>query len=274
MRLPKIRPPTAALLGAALLLAGAAGIVEAEAQNGPSSRTGRTADGRVLVPFGAGERAEFQVKLGAITVGSGAMEVLGEETVRGHRTWHTRLRVSGGIPLARVDDRFDSWIDAAGLFSRRFKQDQKEVRFERNRTYDFFPERRTFRRENGETGTIPTSQPLDDVSFLYYARTLPLEVGETYTLNRYFKADGNPVVLRVVRRDTVRVPAGSFATVVVEPTIKTDGLFGEGGRAEVHFSDDWRRIPVMIRSSVPVVGSLSMYLRSYTPPDDYEYVQR
>jgi hypothetical protein len=215
------------------------------------------------VPFGPGEQAVYQVKLGGVSVGSGRMEVLGMEMVNGKQTYHTTLSVSGGIPLARVNDRFDSWIDVQGLFSRRFKQDQKEIRFERRRTYDFFPEDRTFRRENGETGTIPTSTPLDDVSFLFYARTLPLRVGDTYTIPRYFQADGNPVVIEVVRKQVVTVPAGRFQTIVVRPVIKTKGLFGEGGEAEVFFSDDDRRIMVHLRSKVPVIGSLTMQLRSY-----------
>jgi hypothetical protein len=73
-------------------------------------------------------------------------------------------------------------------------------------------------------------------------------------------------VLQVLRRETVTVPAGTFNTVVVRPVIQTDGLFGEGGQAEVYFTDDARRIPVLVRSRVPVVGSLTMLLKKYTPP--------
>ena len=216
------------------------------------------------VPFGPGELASYQVKLGGVSVGSGTMAVLGMETVHGRPTYHTALTVSGGIPLARVNDRFDSWIDAQGLFSRRFKQDQQEVRFERDRTYEFFPETRTYRRlDNGSTGTIPTDAPLDDVSFLFYARTLPLRVGETYTIPRYFKADGNPVVIQVLRKQTITVPAGRFQTIVIRPVIKAKGLFGEGGEAEVYFSDDDRRLMVHMRSKVPLIGSLTLHLRSY-----------
>ena len=217
-------------------------------------------------PFGVGERAQYQVKLGAISVGSGAIEVLGLETIAGRPVYHTRMTVSGGVPLARVNDRYESWIDTAGLYSRRFHQNLHEVRYRRNRTYQFDPEGGTWTRENGETGPLSSRRPLDDLSFLFYARTLPLEVGATYTLRQYFKESGNPVVLRVIRRDTVRVPAGTFRTIVVRPSIQTSGLFGEGGQAEVHFSDDDRRILVMIRSRVPVVGSLSLHLRSYQPP--------
>lgn len=216
------------------------------------------------VPFGPGEMARYQVKLGGISVGSGVLEVPGIELVNGHQTYRTRLHVRGGIPLARVDTRMESWIDVEGLFSRRFEQDQKELRFKRHRIFDFYPESRSYRlRESGEIGNLPTDQPLDDVSFIFYARTLPLQIGDSYTIPRYFKDDGNPVVINVVRRETIRVPAGTFETIVVQPIIQTDGLFGQGGRAELFFSDDERRVLVQLRSRVPLVGSLSLHLQSY-----------
>ncbi|MBW3628620.1 MAG: DUF3108 domain-containing protein [Gemmatimonadetes bacterium] len=216
------------------------------------------------VPFAPGELSVYQARLGGVSVGSGTMEVLGVEMVHGKPTYHAALSISGGLPLARVNDRFDSWIDVQGLFSRRFRQDQKELRFERNRTYEFFPETRTYRRlDNGDTGSIPTSSPLDDVSFLFYARTLPLRVGETYNIPRYYKDSGTPVVIQVLRKQTISVPAGRFQTIVVRPIIKAKGLFAEGGEAEVFFSDDDRRIMVQMRSKVPVIGSLTLNLRSY-----------
>ena len=101
---------------------------------------------------------------------------------------------------------------------------------------------------------------------LYFARRLPLKVGDVYTIDRYYKADANPIVLRVVRRETVTVPAGTFETIVVRPTIKTSGLFGEGGEAELFFSDDQYHTLVQMRSKVPLIGSLSLHLRQYVPP--------
>ena len=194
------------------------------------------------------------------------MEVLGITEVNGHDTYHTRLHIRGGIPLARVDTRMDSWVDVDGLFSRRYEEDKHEIRYKRHRIYDFYPESRSYRmRASGEVGSLPTDEPLDDLAFLYYARTLPLRVGDSYTINRYFKEDGNPVVLNVLRRETITVPAGTFNTVVVQPIIKTDGLFGEGGEAEVYFTDDERRILVYLRSKVPLVGSLNLSLREYEP---------
>lgn len=218
------------------------------------------------VPFGPGEKAVYEVRLGLFgEVGTGAMEVVGVEQVNGAPTYHLRFDLEGGVLFAKVDDRLQSWLDVAGIFSRRFEQDQKEVTYERHRIYDFFPAEGIWKRENGESGALHTDRPLDDVSFVYFVRTIPLEVGETYTFNRYFKEDGNPVVVKVLRRDTITVPAGTFNTIVVRPIIQTDGLFGEGGEAEIHFTDDRQRILVMMKSKVPVIGTLDLYLSSYTP---------
>ena len=40
--------------------------------------------------------------------------------------------------------------------------------------------------------------------------SIPLEIGRTYTFNRYWKNDGNPVTIKVLRREKVKVPAGEF----------------------------------------------------------------
>lgn len=234
-----------------------------------SARQGQSSNGeypRIAAPFGVGERAEYQVKLGGISVGGGVLEVVGTEQVDGHATYRTRLHVRGGIPLARVDTRMESWIDTRGLFARRFEQDQHELRFKRHRIFDFYPESGSYRiRGSGEIGRLASREPLDDVSFIFFARTLPLRIGDTYTIPRYFREDGNPVVIKVLRRQTIEVPAGTFQTIVVQPIIQTDGLFGEGGEAELYFTDDARRVLVHLRSRVPLVGSLSLNLRGYEP---------
>jgi hypothetical protein len=219
------------------------------------------------------EHAEYQVNVGPFSAGAGVMEVLGREMIDGHDTYHAVLRIEGGVGPAMVADRFESWVDAAAwkdkqnVFSRRFVQDQRELGKLRQRTYEFFPERKQYRRvDTDETLPLNTDQPLDDVSVLLLARSLPLKVGDSYTIDRYFKADANPIVLRVVRRETVTVPAGTFETIVVRPTIKTSGLFGEGGEAELYFSDDEHHTLVRMRSKVPIIGSLSLHLQRYDPP--------
>jgi hypothetical protein len=217
------------------------------------------------VPFGPGERVEYEVRLGRLSVGEGFMEVVGVEPIRDRPSYHVLWTIEGGIPLARVRDRYESWFDIQTLASRRFVQDIHQVRYRSNRHFEIYPEEGRWERLHTEQrGKLSTDLPLDEIAFIYYIRTLDLEVGETYTLERYFREDRNPVVLQVLRRERVQVPGGTFNTIVVRPIIKAGGLFAEGGEAEVYLSDDEERLLVQLRSKVPIVGSLSLHLRALT----------
>jgi hypothetical protein len=104
--------------------------------------------------------------------------------------------------------------------------------------------------------------PLDDGSFIYFLRTIPLTVCETYTFERYFLPDRNPVTIRVLRRERIRVPAGEFNALVIQPVIKSKGIFSENGHAEVWLSDDDARIMLQMKSALSF-GSLNLYLTSH-----------
>ena len=215
-----------------------------------------------VVPFGPGERLTYDVKLGALgRRGQGHMEVVGLDSIRGHTAYHVEMAIKGGLWMAKVEDHYQSWFDITSLASYRFIQDVDQLNRERYRHFELFPEEGRYERpDNGREWDLPTELPLDDVSFLYFVRTLPLEVGDEYSFDRYFKESGNPVVIRVLRVDTVEVPAGRFETVVVRPIIKTSGLFGQGGEAEIHFTTDERRLLVYMKSKVPLLGALSLHL--------------
>lgn len=211
------------------------------------------------VPFQVGERLDYEVRFGSLKVGNGSMEVKEITEVRGRPVWHTAFTIKGGIPLYRVNDLYESWFDVTTLNSLRYHQDVDEGNYERKRRYEIFPERGMMR--EGDRPEEPTvGQPLDEGSFLYFVRTLPLEVGKTYEFSRYFKAQGNPVRIRVLRRETVAVPAGTFQTVVLQPTFQTKGIFSQNGRAEVWITDDDRRMMVQMKSKLSF-GSLNLYLK-------------
>lgn len=216
----------------------------------------------LAVPFAVGERLDYEVRFGALKVGNGSMEVREITEVRGRAVWHTVFKITGGIPLYRVNDQYESWFDVTSLNSLRYHQDVDEGNYERRRRYEIFPERGMFR-ENDRPEEPTVANPLDDGSFLYFVRTVPLEVGKSYEYSRYFKAAGNPVRIFVVRRETITVPGGTFKTVVLQPTFQTKGIFSKNGRAEVWITDDERRMMVQMKSKLSF-GSLNLFLRSAT----------
>lgn len=220
--------------------------------------------GVLKVPYAVGERLEYDVNFGKLRVGSGSMEVVGVEKVRGIDTWHTMFQVHGGLRFVyNVDDTFESWIDRSTGNSLRFKQNLNEGRRDVDRIFEIYPERSAFI-ENGDTLERSVRHPLDDGSFLYFLRTIPLVVGETYSFDRYFRPDRNPVTIHVLRRERIEVPAGVFDAIVVQPVIKTKGIFSENGHAEVWLSDDPSHIMLQMKSGLSF-GSINLYLKSYRP---------
>ena len=218
---------------------------------------------RMPVPFGVGERLEYDVKFGRLSVGSGSMEVAGIQDIRGIETWHTIFEVRGGTFFYRVNDVYESWFDTRTGNSLRFRKDQNEGRRDVEQVFNMYPDRGVYT-EGTDTAVASVHDPLDDGSFLYFIRTIPLVVGETYSFERYFKPDRNPVTLKVMRKERIRVPAGEFDAIVIQPVIKARGIFSENGHAEVWLSDDANRIMLQMKSGLSF-GSINLYLKSYRP---------
>jgi hypothetical protein len=131
--------------------------------------------------------------------------------------------------------------------------------YEQDRTYEFFPERRVYVRNGEEKPGV--AEPLDEGSFIYFMRTIPLEVGRTYEFHRYYNAERNPVVIKVLRLEHITVPAGEFDAIVVQPIIKSRGLFSETGHAEVWFAADSTRRVLRLKSKLSL-GTLYLELKS------------
>ena len=214
------------------------------------------------LPFVVGERLEYEVRFGPIR-GEGSMEVLAEDTVRGRNALHLSFAIRGGIPLLRIDDQLDSWLEPERFISLRHHQRIREVKYKRDRTFEIFPEEGFFIAQGRDT--LPTvAEPLDDGSFLYFVRTIPLVVGETYVFDRYFRADRNPVTIRVLRKERIRVKTGEYDSIVIQPIIKTSGMFAEGGEAQLWLSDDDRRIMLQMKTKFSV-GTITLELTSDRP---------
>jgi hypothetical protein len=215
--------------------------------------------------FGVGETLEYDLAVGGAKVGTGSMSIEDGELIDGHETLHSVFSIKGGFLFFKVNDRLESWFEPATSTSHRFYQLLNEGSYHTKRYFDFYPDRAKLR-QRGYEEKESVSEPLDDVSFFYFVRSVPLTLGETYTYTRYFRPDKNPVIVKVLRREKITVGAGTFNTIVLQPIIKSGGLFAEGGEALIWVTDDDRRIMVQLRAKMPVLRSLDLFLKSYTPP--------
>jgi hypothetical protein len=102
----------------------------------------------------------------------------------------------------------------------------------------------------------------DVLSAFYFVRTIPLKIGSEFYLDSHSDKKNYPLKVKVVKRDTVETPAGEFACVVVQPTLRDGAFFKSEGSLQIWLTDDDRRIPVQMKSKIPV-GAISVVLENY-----------
>lgn len=221
----------------------------------------------VLHTFGPGEELVYAVKFGPIRAGTAVLSVVGVEWANGGRCYRLKSTVrSSGLfsTFFPVDDLTESWMDIEEMFSRRYVRIVNEGNYHRHDAVQIDQERNlAFYFPKGDSMKVePRTQ--DVLSVLYYARGLPLDVGQSVIIPGHVDRKNSPVEIRVLKREEVKVPAGVFQCGVVEPILKADGLFKKEGRITLWVSDDANRIPVIVKTKVKV-GSITAVLESYRP---------
>lgn len=75
------------------------------------------------IDWQVGEELYYKVKYTFLTVGSLYFQVLGEENVRGQKTYHCKMHMksSSAIPFVNLNDIYESYIDADSVYAHRFQ---------------------------------------------------------------------------------------------------------------------------------------------------------
>lgn len=223
--------------------------------------------------FKVGERHEYRIKVGPLRFGQGVFFVEGKEVLRGDTTYRLVLRVQGKVPFfLSVTNEYTSWVKTRpALETLKFHEVTGE---DGDHVYKVFPETRSYRRLewNEETGKhvlveeregVVPPNALDEPAQIYLLRLLKtIEPGHTYQMDKHFVPEKNPTTLRVVGRDRVRVPAGTFDVWVLHPSIPKSDLFSPEQDARVYMTADSIRKIVQIESRVRG-RPFTLYLNEY-----------
>lgn len=266
---PRTRSRPALLVGAAALIvaAGASHLGSAAIAAAQPSRGGAEIAARatIPVPFDVGETLEFAVRSSRFgEVGKGRMAVEGPVRLRGHDAVLLSMEVRGRVAFLRFSDVTRSWFDPTAGASLRFEKEERHPLARRDEAVDLLLAEGRWVDGAGEGGTLAAAAPLDELSFIYHLRSLDLANGEDRAIHRHFDEERNPVRVRVVGTEVLRVPAGVFRTTVVEMEVRDPRRYDERGNViRIHFSDDARRLPVRIESGAPGVGTLVMTLERW-----------
>jgi len=213
------------------------------------------------LPFAVGERLEYVGKVRGIS-GRGSMWVDGPVLVRGISTYELHFDFTARVGPLSVTQRTVSWLDPERMAVMRFAKRERRLLARHEEDIELFPSERRWRAKNGESGESPTDAPLDELSFIYFIRTLPLGVDSTFSFSRHFDAQRSPTTVRVLGHEEIATAAGSFGTTVVEMRVRDPEHYRGEGTIRFSISDDRCRIPVRIESTIPDAGTVVLTLAS------------
>jgi len=227
----------------------------------PSAGQGSASASDAPVPWKLGEYFQFSIDWNGLNGGGSLMQVQNIQRVDGHRVYRIVSKAESNSFVSKfykVRDRAESYVDAESLFSRRFVKHLREGSYKKDTEIRFDQEARKAVYADGKTFDV-AARVHDVLSAFYYVRTQPLPDGATIVIPTHDNEKSYEMEVRVLKREKIEVPAGTFACVLVEPLLKSEGVFRSKGSIYVWLSDDERRIPVLVKTKVPV-GSIAVSL--------------
>lgn len=218
------------------------------------------------VAFGPGEKMVYKIGYGLVNAGEGTLELIGMKKYQGHICYQVQTRAHSNryfSTIYKVRDKVISYIDAKELHSRYFYKRLREGDYRKTVEISFDHENEVARYADGQI--FDTVRGVQDVlSAFYYVRYQDLKEGDVFEVPAHSSRKTYQLAVHVKGKETVKVEAGTFECYRVEPVMQGEGLFKHEGKLTLFVTDDENRVPVLIRTKVPV-GSIDVELKEYTP---------
>ncbi len=220
--------------------------------------------GASSLPFTPGEKLIFSVLYGPVEAGTATMEVLPMTMMRERLCYHFRTSAQTNSFFSfffKVNDIVESIMDAETFSSLRFEKHLREGNFRADQWIIFEPDSNLAMYNDGRSfRTYPRVQ--DMLSVLYYLRTVDFGVGDTIFVPTHADRKNYPLEIVIHRTELVEVPAGTFVCYIVEPFLKTTGIFKQKGRIIVWLTRNRYKMPVRMKSEIEI-GSIVANLVFY-----------
>jgi hypothetical protein len=180
----------------------------------------------------------------------------------GHPAWRLVARAESNSfvdTFFKLRIRIESLWDQGARYSWRYFEDRHEGHYTANDTMVYEPDSSRMRYKNGQFFAVPG--PVQDaLSSFYLTRFEALPIGGLVTFDYHASRKTALMEVKVLGRERVHTPAGTFNCVMIEPLLKAGGIFKNKGRLVIWLTDDERRMPVLMKSKV-AIGSVKVVLQ-------------
>jgi hypothetical protein len=221
-----------------------------------------------------GETLVFDASYNMSGLGTKLAEVtLSTETVKTSKSTLMHLRCSAATfakwdSFFKIRDLYESYVNPITLAPSLYKRNISEGGYEKEEKYVYRPSTKKIsttkiRKGKKEEGTITYKNGIDDVvTSLFKIRNTDfskMKVNDRKSLIILFDAKEIPVSLKYLGKETIKAgPLGNKTCYKMSISAATDKLTGKDKNL-VWFTADDRKVPVMMRFSIPVgTGELTL----------------
>ena len=218
-----------------------------------------------------GEKLKFSVRWLGMEVGTAEAAVKGIEKIRGRDAYHivAYARSNSLIDVVYpVRDEHHTYIDKKQLHALRYEKILREGRYRADEVIDYDQENHTAvnysRKNNIKVQLFIAKHTQDQLSVTYWFRMQPMKVGDTIHIPTEADETNWDLQVRVVQLDQVEIKGlGVFNAFQIEPMANFQGVFIRRGKIRGWVGTDERRLPLMMKTKVPVLGTVTVVLTGH-----------
>ena len=218
--------------------------------------------------FQPGEKLTYRLSYGILDAGEAVLTVdESEKSVKGRKLWRVRgvgKTISAFEWFYKVNDVYESHVDAQGMFPWLFIRRVNEGGYKINQDYTFYQHKKVVDNGEGKKYKVPFMVQ-DMISSFYYARTIDYsnaKIGDKFTVNIFLDNELYPTKIKYMGKETVKIRKGKFRCMKFVPVVQEGRVFNSEEDLTVWITDDANRIPILAKAKIKV-GSLKMHLVSW-----------
>jgi hypothetical protein len=227
-------------------------------------------DPAVHLPFQPGEKLVYEVSWSKlIQAGTAVMEVSEEKTADGIVAYRLISTASSGRLLSKfyvVSDKIESVFDITNRRPLSYNLDQSHGKRKKKRemTFNYNEYVVTVTADGQQTAYTVPADIQDALSSVYYVRmSQDFIVGKPIIVNVHEDDKNWAVEIQVLGREKLHTIFGDVDTIKLKTYPRYEGVFQNKGEIYIWLTDDARKIPVLMKSTISIGSIVSTLVEAH-----------
>jgi hypothetical protein len=218
-----------------------------------------------------GEKLKFSVQWLGLEVGKAQAYVSGIEEINGRKAYHiiAEARSNSLIDIVYpVRDEHHTYVDVEHLHSLRYEKMIREGRYRADEVIEFDQVNHKAlyysRKNKSKKRSLISKNVQDELSSAYWFRLQPLQEGATVHIPANADEKNWDLTVNILKTEKIKLgKLGQFEAFEVEPSARFQGIFIRRGKIRGWVSADEKRLPLMMKTKIPVLGTITVKLVDY-----------